>query len=352
MTTKVTMTAGQYKRKTAYHIDPILAESVDIVEPEFFPRHNNETYAVDVLKDIRRTKSWTKNRKIGLFLAVILFAFSATYLGSSNTVEASAPTPITVVYPGERGTEVTMVQQALKNKGYSIIVDGYYGPQTGSVIRKFQQANNLVVDGIVGRQTQTALGITLTHQLRYATNVLTVYPGDRGSHVKLVQQALKNEGYLLSVDGYFGPQTKSVVVNYQTRNGLIVDGIVGGQTQNALGIAIPKSAKSVPAKTTPRRSDIPYTHYYPDVERWHSLALSVGWTEEQWPILSCIMYRESRGQASAKNKNSSATGLLQILASNQPGVDLYNPTTNLTVGLRMYDIRGWQPWVSTAHPCY
>lgn len=351
MTTKVAMTAGQYKRKTAYHIDPVLAGSVEIVEPEFFPRHDNETYATDILKDIRRTKSWTKNRKVSLFLALVLLFVSAPYFGPSQSAEASAPAPITIVYPGERGIEVTMVQQALKAKGYSIVVDGYYGPQTGSVIRRFQSDNNLVVDGIVGRQTQAALNITITHQLKYATNVRTVYPGDRGNHVKLVQQALKNEGYLLSLDGYFGPQTKATVINYQTRKGLIVDGIVGGQTQGALGIAIPKNVSTTPKSSGPRQK-LPYSHYYPDVERWHSLALSVGWTEEQWPVLSCIMYRESRGQAGAKNKNSSATGLLQILASNQPGVDLYNPQTNLTVGLRMYENRGWQPWVSTAHPCY
>ncbi|WP_392407899.1 peptidoglycan-binding protein [Chlorogloeopsis fritschii] len=36
--------------------------------------------------------------------------------------------------------------------------------------------------------------------------------------------------------GYYGPVTANAVRNYQARNGLLVDGIVGPQTRRALGI--------------------------------------------------------------------------------------------------------------------
>jgi peptidoglycan hydrolase-like protein with peptidoglycan-binding domain len=36
-------------------------------------------------------------------------------------------------------------------------VDGIFGPKTEAAVRDFQQNENLAVDGIVGRQTWTAL---------------------------------------------------------------------------------------------------------------------------------------------------------------------------------------------------
>ena len=42
---------------------------------------------------------------------------------------------------------------------------------------------------------------------------------------------------------------------------------------------------------------------------WHDLAISVGWSESDWPILSRIMYRESRCQPDAWN--GSDAGLVQ-----------------------------------------
>jgi peptidoglycan hydrolase-like protein with peptidoglycan-binding domain len=36
-------------------------------------------------------------------------------------------------------------------------VDGIFGPKTEAAVRGFQQNDNLSVDGIVGRQTWTAL---------------------------------------------------------------------------------------------------------------------------------------------------------------------------------------------------
>ncbi|WP_287287076.1 peptidoglycan-binding protein [Okeania sp. SIO2B9] len=38
-------------------------------------------------------------------------------------------------------------------------MDSVFGPQTDAAIKKFQQQNWLVVDGIVGSATRSALGI-------------------------------------------------------------------------------------------------------------------------------------------------------------------------------------------------
>lgn len=62
---------------------------------------------------------------------------------------------------GSRGSEVRTIQEKLKRWGYySGSVDGIYGSQTVSAVKKFQKKNGLSVDGITGTQTLKAMGIT------------------------------------------------------------------------------------------------------------------------------------------------------------------------------------------------
>ena len=62
---------------------------------------------------------------------------------------------------GSRGTEVSKIQEKLKRWGYyNGSVDGIYGTQTVSAVKKFQQKNGLTVDGIAGPKTLAAMGIT------------------------------------------------------------------------------------------------------------------------------------------------------------------------------------------------
>ena len=59
---------------------------------------------------------------------------------------------------GSRGDDVKAVQTALH-----CYPDGIYGDLTTEAVREFQKANNLEVDGIVGRQTWNALFATSTN---------------------------------------------------------------------------------------------------------------------------------------------------------------------------------------------
>ena len=58
--------------------------------------------------------------------------------------------------------------------------------------------------------------------------------GSRGDDVKKLQELLNQNGYSLDVDGSFGPKTREAVKDYQTKNSLKVDGIVGTNTWGAL----------------------------------------------------------------------------------------------------------------------
>ena len=67
--------------------------------------------------------------------------------------------------------------------------------------------------------------------------------GSRGQLVTMVQQALKQWGYLNGeADGIFGRETYNAVVLFQQRNGLTVDGKVGSATAAALGLDLSGAA--------------------------------------------------------------------------------------------------------------
>ena len=62
--------------------------------------------------------------------------------------------------------------------------------------------------------------------------------GSRGSEVIQIQTKLKNWGYYFgAADGIYGSQTTQAVRYFQSKNGLVVDGIAGPQTLRAMGIS-------------------------------------------------------------------------------------------------------------------
>ncbi|HEY9699180.1 MAG TPA: peptidoglycan-binding domain-containing protein [Trichocoleus sp.] len=75
----------------------------------------------------------------------------------------------------------------------------------------------------------------ITSVLSLAPKVLAqLFPGSRGQDVVLLQQALNREGFLIQVDGVYGPATTSAVTQFQQTCGLRVDGIAGPETNGAL----------------------------------------------------------------------------------------------------------------------
>lgn len=62
---------------------------------------------------------------------------------------------------------------------------------------------------------------------------------------KTVQTKLKRWGYYKgAIDGIYGTQTKTAVKNFQRKNGLTADGIVGPKTAAALGMTIGSSGST------------------------------------------------------------------------------------------------------------
>ncbi len=57
------------------------------------------------------------------------------------------------------GEDVREVQKALKEKGYTLIADGIFGPGTDVAIKDFQTSQGLRPDGVIGAMTHEALGL-------------------------------------------------------------------------------------------------------------------------------------------------------------------------------------------------
>ena len=88
-------------------------------------------------------------------IAVPIIAFGG---GNASETEESA-----VLKVGSSGTQVRTLQTKLNNWGYDAgTVDGIFGSKTQAAVKRFQQKNGLVADGIVGSRTAAALGMTLT----------------------------------------------------------------------------------------------------------------------------------------------------------------------------------------------
>ena len=146
---------------------------------------------------------------------------TATYIPRDNI--SNYPT----TRQGSRGNFVYLLQFVLSQYGYDIAVDGIFGAKTAAAVRDFQTNNGLSVDGIVGPNTWRFLF------------TLPQYPilkeGSMGSYVRFLQQLLESNFIPVgTIDGIFGPKTKQAVETYQTNNGLVVDGIVGVNTWEAI----------------------------------------------------------------------------------------------------------------------
>jgi N-acetylmuramoyl-L-alanine amidase len=100
-------------------------------------------------------------------------------------------------------------------------------------VRAFQQHKGLIVDGVVGVETFTAID-----GARWALGdrILLHVPGhlQRGEDVVTLQERLNTLGFAAGrVDGRFGPETERAVRSFQRAYGLSGDGQVGPDTLRA-----------------------------------------------------------------------------------------------------------------------
>ena len=120
------------------------------------------------------------------------------------------------------------IQATLNDKyGLNIAVDNIYGNETKKALVKGLQTElnkqyhrGLAVDGIFGTNTYNAC--------------INVRRGAEGNITYLIQAMLVCHSFDIDADGIFGNATENAVREFQKRNGLSQDGIVGKNTFNKL----------------------------------------------------------------------------------------------------------------------
>lgn len=132
------------------------------VRREWFESHPNPllrrcTYRMQAFEELIRAGNW----KLGLPIALRGVTLSEQSLAAAEPVKVSAEgLPHRLLRSSEppmRGPDVCWVQRRLTRSGYRVIDSGVYDAQTAAAVRAFQQAHDLVVDGLVGPATRTAL---------------------------------------------------------------------------------------------------------------------------------------------------------------------------------------------------
>ena len=160
----------------------------------------------------------------------------------SNPTLFPYTTHMPVLNIGMAGEAVAFLQKFLVAYGYSLAVDGQFGPQTQQAVRNFQSSQILVVDGVVGKFTWRAISSVLpifhgfipSGPISSGINLPVLRIGMAGEAVRFLQKFLIGYGFAITFDGQFGSQTQQAVKSFQSWYGLITDGIVGQNTWRAI----------------------------------------------------------------------------------------------------------------------
>ena len=145
-------------------------------------------------------------------------------IANSETNNKVIPQPQENVPKGN----VAKIQSTLNERyGLNIAVDSIYGNETKKALVKGLQTElnkqyrrGLAVDGIFGTNTYNSC--------------INVRKGAEGNITYLIQAMLVCHSFDIDADGIFGPATENAVKDFQSRNGLSVDGIIGKNTFNKL----------------------------------------------------------------------------------------------------------------------
>jgi len=86
---------------------------------------------------------------------------------------------------------------------------------------------------------------------------VTLYWGLQGENVRLLQQKLRQYGYMSApADGVFGQETYEAVVYFQRKNGLKADGVAGEATLAALGLNLGSGSGAAGAGSSSYNSNL------------------------------------------------------------------------------------------------
>ncbi|WP_185819900.1 peptidoglycan-binding protein [Salibacterium salarium] len=162
---------------------------------------------------------------------------------SDHTADKTSDNTFKIIESGDKGSTVSLLQRQLKDLGfYNKDVTGVFGPMTEEAVRKFQQKNQLEIDGLAGPKTLNKLknnpidagsttdgsdaestkNVNTTEELRYQSS---------GEEVEQLQEQLRQLGYMkMRATGVFGEVTEKAVKDFQEENNIESNGIADVRT--------------------------------------------------------------------------------------------------------------------------
>ena len=192
-------------------------------------------------------------------------ALAASVKEAREATPAHPADPVVVLARGSGyggGTNAALVrslQRRLDSSGFRPgPIDGLFGSRTEHAVELFQGAHGLVVDGIAGPVTLSALRTPATELFPGAG-----YAGAGSGAVRRLQRQLRRDGFSPGpIDGRYGPLTARAVSRFQAAHGLQVDGIAGLETFGELkhvaaGRPTASRSRPRPRPTTPSHPRTP-----------------------------------------------------------------------------------------------
>jgi len=175
-------------------INPLNGSSVPIIFRIQQGLQNNGYYSssIDgVFGSITERAVINFQRSNGLIIDGIAGRQTQSRLYANN----SAGSVVTLRF-GSRGSEVVRLQQGLQSRGYyNSSTDGIFGRITERAVINFQRDNGLLVDGIAGRQTQTALYNRTTTASRGTSSSRTFSSDDLFWLARIIEAEASGEPY-------------------------------------------------------------------------------------------------------------------------------------------------------------
>ncbi len=134
-------------------------------------------------------------RITALILMVTAMSLCAFTIAKPTAVEPTAYAA--VLQQGSRGGSVKTMQTKLKNWGYyKGSVDGIFGAQTKEAVKYFQRRNGLTADGIVGKKTLAALGMSYSGESNGSSNSSSYSDADVALLARLIYGEARGESYV------------------------------------------------------------------------------------------------------------------------------------------------------------
>ena len=191
-------------------------------------------------------KKFLQNKKIkNTMLIIVLIISIATYLLYNIFFREESNSSYALSKYGSRGDEVRLIQTKLKRWGYySGSVDGIYGSGTESAVKKFQKANGLKADGIAGKATLNAMGIS-------SSNSRSSSGGNNSNDLNLLSRVVYSEA---RGEPYVGQVAVAAIVLNRVSNSSFPNTVAGVVYQSGAFDAVSDGQINLTPDSTARKA--------------------------------------------------------------------------------------------------